>query len=300
MSITIIHHNDLDGRCAAAIAYRELKDRYDTEIDIYSTDYDKDFPKLSNNIEKLYLLDFSFKNDAFQTLVNFVGKDNVVWIDHHISAIKGLPEFKDLNGKRTEEWSGTMLTWMYFHPNTEDIVPYVVQLVDDYDRWIMKYEDDTLDFYEYTQTIDLKNIKGSQWDDLLYKTKCELKPLLKKGSGMRSLRYNELERIIKRIGVPMTIMWEGKPYSCLKINSSYLFSISQIGHIIYDAMNYDIAWLYYEKVNEEGELVRVNNMRSVKVDVSKIAVKHGGGGHPNACGWFEKIGDKIQDQVYEI
>ena len=98
----------------------------------------------------------------------------------------------------------------------------------------------------------------------------------------------------------MKAIWEGKEYTCMKINSTYLFSISQIGHIIYDDLGYDIVWLYYDKANEDGDLIRVNNLRSVKVDVSKIAVKHGGGGHPNASGWIENLGKRVYNSTIMI
>ena len=284
--IVILHHKDLDGRCAAAVAYRELKTRYNKEdIETIETDYEMSFPEIPMDTKLLYLLDFSFKAHEFKILVDTIGRKNVIWIDHHISAYETLVDFKDLKGIRTEEWSGTMLTWQYFHPVTTDIVPYVVQLVDDYDRWIMKYGDDTLYFYEYTNSIDIKNIKGKDWDWLLTRTECELKPIIEVGKNIKDVKDTELKRIIKRLGIPVTIEWEGQRYSAMKINSSYLFSISQIGHMIYDEMGYDVAWLSYFKADDNGNLIETNNLRSVKVDVSKIAKKNGGGGHPNASGW---------------
>jgi hypothetical protein len=53
--------------------------------------------------------------------------------------------------------------------------------------------------------------------------------------------------------------------------------------------NYDIAWIYYYK-RLNNTVVKMNQMRSKIVDVSTIAAKHGGGGHPYAAGWTEKEG----------
>lgn len=296
--ILILHHNDLDGRCAAAIAYRELEKRYyNTEINTIETNYEMNFPEIPIDTDMVYLLDFSFKKPEFDILVNKVGRDNIIWLDHHVSAYETLVDFKDLKGKRTEEWSGTMLTWQHFHPVTTDVIPYVVQLVDDYDRWIMKYGDDTLYFYEYTNSIDIKDIKGKDWDWLLTRTECELKPIIEVGKNIKDVKDNELKRIIKRLGIPVMIEWEGKQYTAMKINSSYLFSISQIGHMIYDELGYDVAWLYYFKADENGNLIETNNLRSVVVDVSKIAKKHGGGGHPNASGWTTTLATNVYNSV---
>jgi len=46
-----------------------------------------------------------------------------------------------------------------------------------------------------------------------------------------------------------------------------------------------------KKSPKTGKLIKVNHMRSVKVDVSRIAMENGGGGHPNACGWNEPFSE---------
>jgi nanoRNase/pAp phosphatase (c-di-AMP/oligoRNAs hydrolase) len=58
-----------------------------------------------------------------------------------------------------------------------------------------------------------------------------------------------------------------------------------------------VAWLYYFKADENGNLIETNNLRSVVVDVSKIAKKHGGGGHPNASGWTTTLATNVYNSV---
>jgi len=294
LSIVICAHNDLDGRCAAAVAYRELKNRYD-EIICIETDYNLKQPTFTKDMDKVYILDYSLKRDKFNELIDIVGRENVVHIDHHKSVIEGLTEFSDLKGMRSIDYSGAMLTWLYFHPDAYNVIkpkksiPCVVALVDDYDRWVMRYGDNTLHFYEYTQSIDLSDIKGNIWDYLLSLPDDEFKPLFKLGKDAKDIKYRELNQMIDEIGFPLPIMWEDKMYSCLMINSTHLRSASQLGHIIYKERNYDLAWIFYHKLDEvTGGILKINQLRSVKIDVSRIAVKYGGGGHKNAAGFTER------------
>jgi oligoribonuclease NrnB/cAMP/cGMP phosphodiesterase (DHH superfamily) len=282
----IIYHKDNDGRCAAAVAYRALRIAQDLDIMLFEMDYDKAFPQLPENIEKLYLLDFSFGKNTMKKFVDLVGFDKIVWLDHHISAINQLKEYEKLEGRRTEKWSGAMLTWKWFNPDEK--IPYVVELVDAYDRWQMKYGDDTLNFYEYSLGLDLDDIAGKTWSELLWLNKDVLKIKIENGDELRKRRHEELRKLAKEIGVPMKIQWKGKEYTCLKINENNHINTSLLGEIIYNEMGYDIAHMWYVKKSPKtGKLIKVNHMRSVTVDVSRIAAKMGGGGHPNACGWNE-------------
>ena len=75
----IIHHNDLDGRCSAAIVYRYLKKyNYNNEqIKLFEMDYETTFPidKITKN-EKVYILDFCLENDEINKVVDhFLGKN---------------------------------------------------------------------------------------------------------------------------------------------------------------------------------------------------------------------------------
>ena len=77
MSIVICAHNDLDGRCAAAVAYRELKNRYD-EIICIETDYNLKQPTFTKDMDKVYILDYSLKRDKFNELIDIVGRENAL------------------------------------------------------------------------------------------------------------------------------------------------------------------------------------------------------------------------------
>jgi oligoribonuclease NrnB/cAMP/cGMP phosphodiesterase (DHH superfamily) len=295
--IVIIHHADLDGFCSGAIAYRELKDKYPfSKISTIEMNYDRELPVLPNNIKQLFILDFSFKDEIFERVINCVGRHHVVWLDHHKSVIENLTKYNDLSGKRAIDKCGALLTWEYFHPVTFDIIPPIVKYVDDYDRWVMNYGNDTLCLYEYITGLNIHDVQSKIWDFLLSRTDDEIKPLIKMGNELNERRHGELKELIKDVGIPIKIMWNGNEYSCLKINSTYLKSTSQLGCIVYDELGYDIFWCYYDKMTHDGKLNRTNKLRSVKVDVSKMVETRGGGGHKNAAGWYE-IKDVIKDTI---
>lgn len=291
----VIHHDDIDGRCAAAIAYRELKK--ENEVVLIEMDYDKTLLELPENIDKIYVLDFSFRDNVFDDLIQLVGKENVIWIDHHESVIRSLTKYADLPGRRTEKWSGAMLTWKWFHENK--YAPIVVCLVDDYDRWIMRHGQ-TLNFFEWSLGMGLEDIKGTIWDDLLNMNLFHMATINTIGADLRKRRYDELHKYIKKAGVPIRVVWDGKTYTCMKINSTFTDSTSQLGSIIYDELKYDIAWMTYIKLNDNGDLIQVNQLRSVKVDVSRIAEAKGGGGHVNAAGFNEIIQHNAVNDIVVI
>ena len=286
MSIVICHHNDLDGFCSAAVAYRELKLLNKNEdVILIEMDYDRELPTLPNDTNKIFVLDFSFRDNKFDELIVQVGRDNVIWLDHHESVIRTLTKYADLPGCRTDEYSGAMLTWRYFHVDDKEECPYVVKLTDDYDRWIMKYDEDTLNFYEYSLGIDLENINSFNWDMLLSMTDFGIKNIIEIGKELRLRRHRELSDHINEAGQKIKIIWEGKEYSCIKINTTFTRHTSQLGAIVYSELGYDLFWGYYFKVSQDGKVLKTNQLRSVVVDVSRIAQAYGGGGHINAAGW---------------
>lgn len=282
--IVVVYHADLDGRCSGAIAYRELM-REGKEIKLIETNYDMKVIDFPSDMEKIYILDFSFSDDVFAYLEEKIGRDNIIWIDHHISVIRKLGRWSDLGGIRDINFSGAMLTWLYFNGNEN--IPYVVRLVDDYDRWVLQY-DLTLNFYEWSIGKGLVEIRDTIWDYLLGIEEVELFSIADDiGGDIRNRRYLELMEHIGDAGIIRDIVWDDSVYRCMCINSTYKNSTSQLGHII-NTLGYDIAWIWHDRISCD-RYVRIHQMRSLVVDVSKIAESRGGGGHKNASGWHEYI-----------
>ena len=122
------HSADLDGHCAGAI----VRMRY-WDCEMIGIDYGQPFPwERIEPGEQVFMVDFSLQ--PFIDMVRLAGMCNLIWIDHHKSAIdesqKVLTFFQ---GIRNNEKAGCELTWAYLYPSAD--MPMAVRLLGRYDVW---------------------------------------------------------------------------------------------------------------------------------------------------------------------
>lgn len=131
----IVHHNDLDGRCAGAIMYRYLINSKNVDFkDIILLE--KDYTQIPVDIEfdentTIYLLDYSFTESTFEYLKQYIDGAYVVWIDHHKSSkelMENHKEYFDIRIKTGKlyayisiEHCGAYLTWDYTGGDAKEI-----------------------------------------------------------------------------------------------------------------------------------------------------------------------------------
>jgi oligoribonuclease NrnB/cAMP/cGMP phosphodiesterase (DHH superfamily) len=160
----VFHHNDADGRCAAAIVKRwHAKHKFQTRIHFVELDFSKPVPvEEIRPDDTVVIVDFSFKPDVMleaqrRTLIG------VVWCDHHVSAkdygYDNLVGSRDFNPKGL---SGCECTWKHFFPN--EPIPDWVQLLGDYDSWRLE-NPDCFAFYEGLKLND-QSPEGELWETL--------------------------------------------------------------------------------------------------------------------------------------
>ena len=82
-----IHHNDLDGRCAAAIVGKYFGINGNGE-DYHATDYKDAAPLGKVAGEDVIIVDFSYKPDDMMKIVELA--NSVVWIDPPLVACSAL------------------------------------------------------------------------------------------------------------------------------------------------------------------------------------------------------------------
>ena len=273
----IIHHNDLDGRCSAAIVYRYLKKyNYNNEqIKLFEMDYDKKFPidEIEKN-EHIYILDFCLEDETMLDKLIKITK-NLIVIDHHQTSleIKGL---KDLDGIRDVSKAACVLTWEFFHKK-EDRIPDAVEYIGDMDAWIWN-EREISEPFTTALMMEPHKPKDEIWDKLIYDPLYHkhISKLIQEGKICVKFRKTISEDYMTKYG--FEVDFEGKKcFAC----GFYAFGSMPFGYRI---KKYDICISF----EYNGDKFLYGLYSDNKVDVSKIAEKYKGGGHKGASGFSSK------------
>lgn len=140
MKIACIYHSiDLDGWMSAAIvehwfSQQEVPNKQGEDcntINFIGYNYGDPIPDLSE-YNKVIMCDISFPMEEMIKLWEKLGVNNMIWIDHHISAIKNIQDTKWLwEGSQDTKFAACELTWKYFFPN--EPMPEIVRLLGRYD-----------------------------------------------------------------------------------------------------------------------------------------------------------------------
>lgn len=287
----ILYHLDLDGKAAGAIVLR-CATQYDKyPVECIRINYGMAFPfDRIREGEQVWIVDYSISPEEMDKL--FTITNDVVWIDHHKSAIQRYDDYpRDIEGIRYDGIAGCMLTWAYikhiantpvhkpkpeFVPNMCDDTPMCVKYIGDYDVWRFEYGEDTKNYHFYLESFSDDEIRpeGKLWNHLLSRDLSGMNAyLLDIGKAIRRYRENLMNQYVKEYGFEAELLG----YKCFAVNMGM---ISSDDFASIDVDNYDILigfctdgkqWMY--------------SLRSDKVDVSLVAMQFGGGGHRGAAGF---------------
>ncbi len=267
-----LHHNDADGRAAGMIVRRALG----PQIRLYEINYGDPIPwELIESAQRVVIVDFALPP---ADMLRIAQACELVWIDHHITAIQDMASISAAwPGKRDTSEAACVLTWQYFYPDQP--VPTGILLIGDKDIWRMA-KADTRPFSEGLMQENTHTDNLSLWYRLLDDDTVLVKHLVGKGQLLFQARLNSLHRAARRYGYPVT--FEG--HHTLVVNRPGEGELIEIAM----QMGYDLAYLYVDSF-QNGKLVTSVMVGSRQVDVSQIAKKFGGGGHPGAAGFqFER------------
>ena len=263
-----IYHNDLDGKCAAAIVAKKFNGMNERLL-FLKMDY-KDHLELEKIgvVEDVIIVDFSFNPEMMDLLTSHTAGE-ITWIDHHVTA-KDFP-YQYLSGLRNfgeKDSAGCELTWEYFL--LDDKVPLAVQLIGDYDKWALKLSD-SKSFYEGMKLVP-NEPSSSIWEKLFYDN-ANCKRIIQMGKVAILYQDNYCENLCKSFGYKTEL--DGiKAYAC----NQYMFGSGGFGKRFHE---YPICIAYIH----DGEKFMVS-LYSETVDVGQIAKRHGGGGHKGASGFI--------------
>lgn len=270
-----LYHNDPDGCCAAAIVRRALGE----PLMLRPLEIGDPVPwDEMGSYEQVVMVDYSLAPEDMRRLREGW---SLVWVDHHKTSLVLLgEEMADVPGERSLEAAGCVLTWQTFFPELP--LPQAVALIGDRDIWRMAYPE-TRTFSEGLYRSDFSPTNDDLWVPLLDDDRAVVQELIERGQVLYQARLHDIERIVARYG--FEVEFEG--HRTLAVNHR---GSGDMGEYIRQ-QGYEIGYCYVEAVRS-GELQTVVTLYSEQVDVSEIARKHGGGGHPGAAGFQMRRADR--------
>lgn len=287
-NVWCFHHTDADGHCAGAVVKY-----FDANAQMVEINYGYK-PEIIFDVvnpgDRVYVVDFSFTPEDMQKLVHEM-KCNVVWIDHHKTAIETLKDFENIPGIRACDRSGCELAWEYFNRDEDGgPMPEIVRLVGRYDVW--DHSDTRVVPFNYGLTL-LDTAPSSEEGFDFWKTCFEQAPMEVPADGsMISAHWGPVDQVLNMGNIAMAykdarceyIMknsfeyeLEGLKLICVNQNVEDTYSFASVRKEEHDAC----VWFYFTGKKWKWSI------RSLKdgVDVSTVARKFGGGGHAGACGF---------------
>lgn len=267
----ILYHKDcMDGTGSKYAAWKKFGDKA-----IYlACQYGKPLPDFERGSEtEVFFLDYSTSRTELEALGEACGK--VVVLDHHQTAREAL---EGCNHPKVEvvfdmERSGAVIAWNYFHP--DDSVPMLLQYVQDRDLWKFKFGNDSKLIH-----AGLGTLKGNMplWNKYASNENV-LQDLVDTGEILLERDQAAVEAQVPRN--VKVVNWEG--YKCGFLNTGQL--VSEMGHAMYsdETLNVDVGVCWFV-LNDNTVILSLRSKQGSGVDVSAIAKKYGGGGHPNSAG----------------
>lgn len=271
--LVIFHASCNDGFGAAWAARKALGE----DVEFFPASYGQEPPDVAGRT--VYLLDFSYKQDAMRRLISF--NERVVIIDHHKSAEAELAGIADKMDLRLEDGkfefvydvnkSGARLAYEYFFPGCT--VPRIIGYVEDRDLWRWALHDSRA----INACIASHPHDFSLWDKWASIVReVEWEAMADEGDAI--LRYQK-QCVDSQVKNATEVELGG--HKILSVNATHL--ISEIAGKLAEGRPFGACWF----VRSDGK--KVWSLRSAKdgIDVSEVANKYGGGGHKNAAGFEE-------------
>lgn len=260
---TVIHHNDMDGKAAAAVAWYFSEKHSRKEIRYIPVGYNDPIPEIEG--KTIAILDLSLLPPLIMDLES---RNKVIIIDHHKTSLK----YKSLENYIIDiEFCGAYLAWKYFFPQKS--VPDIIQYVNDHDLWKFLMPSSKEVMYS------LNNI-NFDYDDLesfftdFWRASLDMPKLIEDGRVLVSFIGKEVKSLCRRkfmVNIGGQEMWA--------VNSPVFRS--EIGNEL--ALVHPNVGAVFSRGEKEWNF----SLRSPVggVDVSAIASMFGGGGHHNAAGF---------------
>ena len=266
----VYHNADFDGMASAAII-----NHYCENVDEFiGMDYGMEFPlwdKLDKN-DTVYMVDFGLQPFEDMVLLNQIC--DLIWIDHHKTAIDNIEDSTiEFKGIQEIGIGACQMVWEYLFPDKS--IPYGIKLLAEYDVWNHS-NPNTLPF-QYGLRIETDTSPISKiWNDIFINKESFIDRIVETGKII--ITYENLQnKILCKVYSFETNINELKAIAINKgLTSSMIFDS------IWDKDKYD-CMLVFSRIYKHWTCSLYTDKEGI--DVSKTAKKYGGGGHKNAAGF---------------
>jgi oligoribonuclease NrnB/cAMP/cGMP phosphodiesterase (DHH superfamily) len=284
--IIVFHNWCPDGVTGLWCAHHYAKDKEFKKIGI-SADGD---PYGNFNGKKIIFIDVCPSIDWL--VKNLVIVKKVTILDHHKTACDEINEnlhllsnYDNLELVLDMTRSGCQIAWDYFFPNTERA--WFVNYVGDQDLWTWSLENSkeinaVLDFNDYIDQYNLNKL-----DELLNYSVEQLQELKKEGLQIAKFKTKIINDELEWVQEAVFIV-DGKEYNIQIAGAITSDMKSELGNLLSEKLlengslpDFGVVWDYYPRYNQWKLSLRGND---ISPDLSEIARKFGGGGHPYASG----------------
>lgn len=270
----IYHRDDFDGICSGAIVKKFIP-----ETILVGKTYGDPIDIMDYYGSTVYMVDFSL--EPFSQMVELNKICKLIWIDHHISAIKEYIDYPSLSidGAREVGSAGCELTWKYF--NRVASIPSGVRLLGRYDVYDLENNPKALPFQYGLRSLQppILDSTHSIWNIILDEKKFTDRrmdvSLCERGYIILSYIKYDNARIIENA---FELKFQG--YKALVVNTARATSQLFETHPKWKEFDLGIAFTYRKSTKGDWSI----QLRSTKIDVGELARKFGGGGHKEAAG----------------
>lgn len=255
--LCIYHKNCADGYGALTAVYHYCK-ASNIKLESHAAHYGDEPPNVEG--KTVLIVDFSYPRETLEEMNNKAEFLHV--IDHHKTAKKALKglDYCTFNMEK----SGAVLTWEFLFTSS---IPLFIQYIQDRDLWQWELHQSK----NISAGIQLLEHNLETWNSYIENPQ-KISELIETGTVILKYQKQQIEKITKS-ELPIANI-DGHLVPC--INTTTI--ISEIGDAL--SSQHPFVAMYFE-TNDK----RIYSLRSAKngIDVSAIAEKFGGGGHPNAA-----------------
>lgn len=265
----IYHGNCTDGFMSATIVRKAFGKKADKGIDFHAGVHQEDPPDVTG--KAVIFVDFSYKRAVVEKMAKTAKS---IWIvDHHASAMEDLKGMKEIKTSFDMNRSGAGLAWDIFMKGKPR--PKIVDYVEDIDLWRLELPQSK----EVAACIRSYDYDFDLWTGFLDADQNKLISNMKKdGEGIERKHIKDIKEHIAVGEHELTIAGKKVPV----VNLPYTMASEAAGML---AQNAPFAAAY----TIVGEWINFSlRSRNNTDDVSKVAMKYGGGGHPQAAGFRVK------------